>query len=172
MKCDEVRAVFDAYLCGEASGAVSHLVEDHLAACPDCYEDLLCVTDTELDQALVSGWYVAEPPPGFADRVARRARLAFLTSGAKWLFPIWLMYTATVAAAGLWLALGESILGVTLRDIIGIVRTVRSVAQTLSQAFSLVDINETSVFLLALSCFVSLALIRYVYGEVLVWTKD
>jgi predicted anti-sigma-YlaC factor YlaD len=172
MKCNEVKLVFDAYLCGEASGALSHMVEDHLAACPDCYEELLCVTDTELDHLLTGDWYAAETPPGFARNVTRRARITAFTSGARWLIPLWLIYAAGVAAAGLWLAMGQSIMGATLGDIIGVTRTARSVAQTLSEAFSLVNVNEAALFLLALTCFASLALIRYLYKEVLLWERD
>ncbi len=172
MKCDEVKLVFDSYLCGEAGDRASRLVEDHLAACPECYQSLLCVNDAELDAALTGDWYAAEPPSDFSTKVLRSARVRFITSGARWLIPLWLLYAAATTVAGLWLALGRSIFGVSLGEIIGIARTVRSVAQTLGEAFSLVNINEAAVFLLAMSCFVSLALIRYAYKEVLLWTKD
>lgn len=167
MKCDDVRLRFDDYLCGETDADTGDQIAAHLVACPDCYETLLSVSDAGLDLALAGDWYLAEPSPGFAEKVMPAARLRFYGAKAAWLVPLWLMYAAAIAASGLWLAIGRTILGVSLSEAIGFARSTTSVMQTLIEAFSLLRVNEPAVFLLALSCLTVLMAIRYTFREVL-----
>ena len=171
MNCADLQVQFDAYLEGHADDASRRAVEEHLAACPDCYE-LLLSSDDELDSLLRSDWYSEAPSARLLHGVMMRVEKPAGFGPVLWLLPIWLLYTAIVAGLGLWIVVGNSILGVSLADLMSFIRTSRAVVGSLAQALHFLDIDEAAVFMLFTLSAASLAVIGHLGKEVLSWGRD
>ena len=171
MNCADLKVRFDAYLEGHADDASRRAVEEHLAVCPGCYE-LLLSSDDELDSLLHSDWYSEAPSAHFLHGVMTRVEKPAVPAPVLWLLPVWLAYTAVVAGLGLWMVVGNSVLGVSLADLMSFIRSFRAVIDSLTQALHFLDINEGAVFMLFALSAASLAVIGHLGKEVLSWGKE
>lgn len=171
MNCADVKVQFDAYLEGHADDASRRAVEEHLAVCPDCYE-LLLSSDDELDSLLRSDWYNEAPSAGFLHGVMMRVEKQGVPASVLWLLPIWLVYAAVVAGLSLWMVVGNSILGVSMADLMSFIRSFRAVVESLAQALRFLNINEGAVFMVFALSVASLAVIGHLGKEVLSWIRE
>jgi len=97
MKCDEVRENLAAHLDGEIEGASRRAVDEHLAACPACAEELRA---SEATWRLLDLIEAPPAPAGFDARL--RARIGDAPRGRLLRMPL----PAAAAAAAILAAVG------------------------------------------------------------------
>jgi len=106
MNCEETRSLLVALADGELAGPDRRRIEEHLAKCPECTEELSAFAD---DRKTLRTIPAPEAPPFLVTRVMVRISAP---APRMWLSPALAASLVLVTAAGLWLgtALGRTLI--------------------------------------------------------------